>query len=84
MLRAHGSLDNSYTPRPRKKGLIKPQKKFLVGSEFKWLSRLNLVPSPLGDFSEHWLSPAIRTPVLVDATEEQFHSIPIFHVPTIC
>lgn len=70
MVRAHGSLDNFYSPRPRKKGLIKSQKKFLVGSEFKWLSRLNLIHFPLHDFGEHWLFSAIRALVLVDATEE--------------
>lgn len=31
---------------------LKPQKKVLVGSEFKWLSRLNLVPFPLDDFGK--------------------------------
>lgn len=68
MVRVHGSLDNNYTPRPRNKGLLKPQKKFLVGSEFRF-SRLHLVPFPLDDFSECWLSPAIRAPVSVGATE---------------
>lgn len=77
-------MDNSYIGGPKKKRLIKSQKKVLVGSEFKWLSRLCLVPFPLGDFSDHWLSSVVRAPVLVDTTEEPSQSTPIFHVPTIC